>query len=148
MVESLSVASLSVASKFTESFAPSIDEIQVRGGKLLLFSTSQLLYYKPLIIYQFKRLLLWLKMENQEHTCDLSTIQRMEMTLLQALEWRLRSTTSYSFAELLLCSIDFLQPTLHRELITGVTNLLLHALSGTFHFHHPLQFSTLFTRKP
>ena len=43
MVESLSVASLSVASKFTESFAPSIDEIQVRGGKLLLFSTSQLL---------------------------------------------------------------------------------------------------------
>ncbi|RVW87439.1 putative cyclin-D7-1 [Vitis vinifera] len=98
MVELLSVACLSVASKFTESFTPSFDEIQ---------------------------------MEDLEHSFESSTIQRMELTLLQALGWRLRSTTPYTFAELLLWSIDSLQPYLHQELITRVTDLLLHSLSDS-----------------
>ncbi|RVW33752.1 putative cyclin-D7-1 [Vitis vinifera] len=98
MVELLSVACLSVASKFSESFTPSFDEIQ---------------------------------MEDLEHSFESSTIQRMELTLLQALGWRLRSTTPYTFAELLLWSIDSLQPHLHQELITRVTDLLLHSLSDS-----------------
>lgn len=71
-------------------------------------------------------------MEDLEHSFESSTIQRMELTLLQALGWRLRSTTPYTFAELLLWSIDSLQPHLHQELITRVTDLLLHSLSGNF----------------
>ncbi|EEF30818.1 cyclin d, putative [Ricinus communis] len=98
MVELLSVACLSVASKFSEStYAPSLLEIQ---------------------------------MEDMDHTFQSITIQRMELMLLQALGWRLGSTTVYSYVELMMMMMvinnDFLKSHLRKDLIVArVTELIL-----------------------
>lgn len=72
-----------------------------------------------------------LKMEDLDHLFEPSTIQRMEMMLLKALGWRLASTTSYSYLELLIQIMDSLKPQLHQEFIARVNKLLLGAISGT-----------------
>ncbi|KAK9289988.1 hypothetical protein L1049_008150 [Liquidambar formosana] len=95
MVELLSVACLSVASKFNETSTPPLHEIQ---------------------------------MEDLDHSFQSNTIQQMELMLLQALEWRLGSTTAYSYVELLIWNIESLKPHLHEEVTTRVTELLLGAL--------------------
>ncbi|XP_057972769.1 putative cyclin-D7-1 [Malania oleifera] len=95
--ELVSVACLSVASKFNETSPPSLHEIQT---------------------------------EDLENSYECSMIQRMELKVLEALRWRLSSTTPFSYVGLLLWSIaDSLQPQLlHHNLNTRVTNLLLAAL--------------------
>nr|POF04426.1 putative cyclin-d7-1 [Quercus suber] len=97
MLELLSVACLSIASKFSETCTPSLHEIQ---------------------------------MENLDHSFHPSTIQQMELKLLEALGWRLGSTTAYYYVELLMWSTNSLKPHLHEEFITRVTELLLGAISG------------------
>ncbi|GMY14525.1 putative cyclin-D7-1 [Fagus crenata] len=98
MVELLSIACLSVASKFNETCIPSLHEIQ---------------------------------MEDLEHSFQSSTIQQMELTLLEAIGWRLSSTTAYSYVELLMWSTDSMKPYPHEEFITRVTELLLGAISDS-----------------
>lgn len=71
-------------------------------------------------------------MEDLGHSFQSSTIQRMELTLLEALGWCPGSTTAYSCIELLLWSIDSLKHQLHEECITRVTKLLVAAVSGIF----------------
>ncbi|XP_027066341.2 putative cyclin-D7-1 isoform X1 [Coffea arabica] len=63
--------------------------------------------------------------EGLEHSFESSLIQRMELILLKALEWRLCPTTSYSYLELLTRSIDPLNRHFVQELIT---ELLVKAL--------------------
>ncbi|KAG7964868.1 hypothetical protein I3843_09G193000 [Carya illinoinensis] len=98
MVELLSVACFSVASKFSETCTLTLHEIQ---------------------------------MEDLGHSFQSSTIQRMELALLEALGWCLGSTTAYLCTELLLWSIDSLKPQLHEECITRVTKLLVAAVSDS-----------------
>ncbi|KAG2690615.1 hypothetical protein I3843_09G191600 [Carya illinoinensis] len=98
MVELLSVACFSVASKFSETCTLTLHEIQ---------------------------------MEDLGHSFQSSTIQLMELALLEALGWCLGSTTAYSCTELLLWSIDSLKPQLHEECITRVTKLLVGAVSDS-----------------
>ncbi|PQQ11146.1 hypothetical protein Pyn_16812 [Prunus yedoensis var. nudiflora] len=98
MVELLSVACLSVATKFNDTCTPTLLEIQ---------------------------------MEDVDHLFEPSTIQRMEMMLLKALGWRLASTTSYSYLELLTRIMDSLKPQLHQEFIARVNKLLLGAISDS-----------------
>ncbi|KAA8516398.1 hypothetical protein F0562_016691 [Nyssa sinensis] len=95
MFELLSVACLSIASKFGETDPPTLHEIQ---------------------------------MEDLDHLFQSSLIQRMELTILKALGWRLRSITAYSYVELLTINIKSLKPCLLEELTAQVTDLLLTTL--------------------
>ncbi|KAM2179484.1 hypothetical protein TB1_032066 [Malus domestica] len=99
MVELVSIACLSIASKFSDTYNPSMLEIQ---------------------------------MEDLEHSFEPSTIQRVEMMVLNALGWRLASTTAYSYLELFSWFLDSLKPQLHEEIIALLNNLLLRAISGMF----------------
>ncbi|TQD90712.1 hypothetical protein C1H46_023715 [Malus baccata] len=49
-------------------------------------------------------------MEDLEHSFEPSTIQRVEMMVLNALGWRLASTTAYSYLELFSWFLDSLKP--------------------------------------
>ncbi|XP_030450049.2 putative cyclin-D7-1 [Syzygium oleosum] len=96
IAELVSIACLSVASKFNETLSTlSIHEIQ---------------------------------MEDLDHSFQPSTIQRMELMLLQMLGWRLVPITAYSYVELLTCNGNFLTSHLHEQFITKVNDLLLHSL--------------------
>ncbi|KAA8518930.1 hypothetical protein F0562_016296 [Nyssa sinensis] len=97
MFELLSVACLSVASKFDETNPPSLHEIQ---------------------------------MEDPDHSFESSLIQRMEMTVLKALGWRLNSTTAYSYVELLTLNIHehSLKPCLLEESTNQLAEFLLTTL--------------------
>ncbi|CAL1399071.1 unnamed protein product [Linum trigynum] len=101
MMELVTVACLSVASKFNETNAPSLYDFQ---------------------------------MEEMNHCFRPITIQQMELLLLQSLQWRLASTTSYSYLEPLLISIADSSPSsnpihkLGQELSATATSFLLEAL--------------------
>ncbi|CAA3025998.1 cyclin-D7-1 [Olea europaea subsp. europaea] len=95
MFELLSIACLSVASKFNESITASLHVFQVEG---------------------------------LDHSFSSSQIQRMELTLLKALGWRMDSPTPYSYIELLIRTIDTLNKTLVDNLTARVTQLLLNTL--------------------
>lgn len=69
-------------------------------------------------------------MDDLDHSFKPSTIQRMELMLLDALEWRLAAKTAFSFVELFTWKLDFMTPHLHQELITQVDELLLGATLG------------------
>lgn len=72
-----------------------------------------------------------MQMEDLDHSFESSMIQRMELTLLKALGWRLSSITAYSYVELLMSNfVDTLNSYLIGELTTRVTELLLGTLSG------------------
>nr|QYW07133.1 cyclin D7-1 [Dimocarpus longan] len=90
MVELLSVACLAVASKFTETSAPSLLKIQ----------------------------------EDLDYCFQPNTIKRMELTLLQALGWRLDCITTYSFVDLLISNLDSMDSHVLDELSTRVTKVL------------------------
>ncbi|KAK8561763.1 hypothetical protein V6N13_149086 [Hibiscus sabdariffa] len=70
-----------------------------------------------------------LQMEDLEHCFQSSTIQQMELMVLQALKWRLSSTTTYSYAELItsniICDLNY---HLHKELINQVNKTLLKSI--------------------
>ncbi|KAM1037980.1 hypothetical protein ACFX13_033453 [Malus domestica] len=70
-------------------------------------------------------------MEDLEHSFEPSTIQRVEMMVLNALGWRLASTTAYSYLELFSWFLDSLKPQLHEEIIALLNNLLLRAISDS-----------------
>ncbi|KAL5807086.1 hypothetical protein ACOSQ4_029819 [Xanthoceras sorbifolium] len=95
MIELTSVACLSVASKFTETSAPSLHEIQ---------------------------------MEDLEYSFQSNSTKRMELTLLQALGWRLSSITTYSYVELLISNLNSLDSRVLNELTTRATKLLLGSI--------------------
>ncbi|KAI7997025.1 putative cyclin-D7-1 [Camellia lanceoleosa] len=72
-----------------------------------------------------------IQMEDLDHSFQSSLIQRMELTLLKTLGWRLGSVTTYSYIELLMWNFDSLTSFLLGELTTRVTDLLLSTLSDS-----------------
>ncbi|XVE96911.1 hypothetical protein REPUB_Repub02eG0264600 [Reevesia pubescens] len=105
MVELLSVACLSIASKFNETSLPSLYDLQ---------------------------------MEDLEHSFQSNTIQQMELILLQALKWRLGSTTMYSYIELITSNIIYdLNCNLQKELLNQVNKTLLKAILDFKLLHYP-----------
>ena len=74
-------------------------------------------------------------MEDLDYSFDSSTILRMEMMVLEALRWRLASTTAYSYLEMMLSliNLDFgsLKPQIHEQFIARFNNLLLGSISGS-----------------
>nr|XP_009782531.1 PREDICTED: putative cyclin-D7-1 isoform X1 [Nicotiana sylvestris] len=92
MFELLSIACLSVASKFHETNPPQLLELQ---------------------------------MEGVEHLYESKMIKRMELTLLEALGWRLSCTTPYSYIELLQWNIKSLKI---QDFTSRVKDLLLGVL--------------------
>ncbi|PRQ43217.1 putative cyclin A2 [Rosa chinensis] len=100
MVELLSIACLSIASKFNDTCSPTLLEIQ-----------------------------------DLDYSFDSITIQRMEIMVLEALGWRIASTTAYSYLELLLSLINLdsrsFKPQIQEQLITKFNNLLLGAISDS-----------------
>ncbi|GLT92580.1 hypothetical protein SLE2022_104110 [Rubroshorea leprosula] len=92
MIELLSVACLSIASKFNETSTPPFHEIQ---------------------------------MEGLEHSFRSNTIQWMELALMNALQWRLNCTTTYSYVELMISNSICNKS--HKELTNQVTKTLLAA---------------------
>ncbi|XP_060206212.1 putative cyclin-D7-1 [Lycium barbarum] len=95
MFELLSIACLSVASKFHETSPPQ---------------------------------LLKLQMDGIEHLFESTMIQHMELTLLEALGWKLNSTTPYSYVELLQWSINSLKLSVLQDFTSRVNELLLGIL--------------------
>ncbi|PIN17074.1 G1/S-specific cyclin D [Handroanthus impetiginosus] len=95
MLELVSIACLSVASKFNETITPTLQEIQ---------------------------------MEGLDHCFAPGLIQRMELTLLKGLSWRMDSTTPYSYVHLLIQCIDTSNQTLVEDLYERVAELLLITL--------------------
>ncbi|XP_015087460.1 putative cyclin-D7-1 [Solanum pennellii] len=95
MFELLSIACLSVSSKFHETSPPQLLELQ---------------------------------MEGVEHLFESTMIQRMELTLLETLGWRLNSTTPYSYIELFQWNINTLKLSLLRDFTSCVNDLLLRIL--------------------
>lgn len=68
-----------------------------------------------------------------EHLFQPSTIQRMELMILQALDWRLACTTAYSYVEMFTRALHVtsnVKPHLHQEIMAQVNDLLLRAISG------------------
>ncbi|KAL6133176.1 hypothetical protein ACLB2K_065413 [Fragaria x ananassa] len=102
MVELLSIACLSIASKFNDTSSPTLLEIQ---------------------------------MEDLDYSFDSSTIQRMEMMVLEALGWRLASTTAYSYLELMLSLVSLdpgsFKPQIQEQLISRFNSLLLGSISDS-----------------
>ncbi|THG09277.1 hypothetical protein TEA_007532 [Camellia sinensis var. sinensis] len=84
-----------------------------------------------LILARFRAMQWLLKMEDLDHSFQSSLIQRMELTLLKTLGWRLGSVTTYSYIELLMWNFDSLTSFLLGELTTRVTDLLLSNLSDS-----------------
>ncbi|CAN1304194.1 Putative cyclin-D7-1 [Linum perenne] len=71
------------------------------------------------------------QMEEMEHCFKPSSIQQVELLVLQALKWRVSSTTCYSYAELLLMNIanySSMKPEFHHELLATATRFLLGSL--------------------
>ncbi|KAL0451126.1 UNVERIFIED_CONTAM: Cyclin-D2-2 [Sesamum latifolium] len=92
----LSIACLSVASKFNETTTTPLHDFQVEG---------------------------------LDHSFAPSLIQRMELTLLKRLGWRMDSTTPFSYIDFLIQSIDDALNKSHiQDLTKRVTELLLTAL--------------------
>ncbi|KAF3447747.1 hypothetical protein FNV43_RR08450 [Rhamnella rubrinervis] len=98
MVELLSIACLSIATKFNDSITTTLHEIQ---------------------------------MDDLDHSFKPSTIQQMELMLLEALQWRLASKTACSFIELFTWNFEFMTPHFHQQMIAQVNELLLVAISDT-----------------
>ncbi|XP_004305190.1 PREDICTED: putative cyclin-D7-1-like [Fragaria vesca subsp. vesca] len=102
MVELLSIACLSIASKFNDTCSPTLLEIQ---------------------------------MEDLDYSFDSSTIQRMEMMVLEALGWRLASTTAYSYLELMLSLAELVKCQKIMEAQSVADDCLYNLLAyGAFHF--------------
>ncbi|GLJ04737.1 hypothetical protein SUGI_0002270 [Cryptomeria japonica] len=69
-----------------------------------------------------------LQVEGVEYTFNSTTLQRMEVTILNRLEWRLRSVTAFSYTDAVLPYLN-IPPILKTFLRARVTELLLQTLS-------------------
>lgn len=71
-------------------------------------------------------------MEGLDHSFAPNLIQRMELTVLKGLGWRMDCTTPFSYIDFLIQVIDdALNKTLIQDVTERVTELLLAALLGT-----------------
>ncbi|PON90832.1 Cyclin [Trema orientale] len=74
------------------------------------------------------------QIEDMEHLFEASTIQRMELKVLEALDWRLACNTPHSYVQLFIPNLQYLTlDHLHQQhsIITQLFYLLLGAISDT-----------------
>ncbi|KAG8376929.1 hypothetical protein BUALT_Bualt09G0115200 [Buddleja alternifolia] len=70
--------------------------------------------------------------EGLDHSFSSSSIQRMELTLLKELRWRMDSTTPFSYIHLLIQTIDHaINKTLVQDFTNRIIELLLNATLDT-----------------
>lgn len=62
---------------------------------------------------------------------DSQTIQRMELLILGALNWRMRSITPFAFLHFFLCFFERNDPPLKQSLKARATDLIFKAQNGT-----------------
>lgn len=82
----------------------------------------------------------YIKMEDLEYSFEANTIKRMELTLLQALGWKLDCVTTYSYVELLISNLDSTDSHFLDELRTGLTQVLLGCVLGIVKYMEILTF--------
>ncbi|XP_010256847.1 PREDICTED: putative cyclin-D7-1 [Nelumbo nucifera] len=70
-----------------------------------------------------------LQMEDLDHSFQENTIQRMELTVLKVLDWRINCVTTHSYVDLLTWHLNSLQPLLHEAITSRLNELLLGSLS-------------------
>jgi len=72
-------------------------------------------------------------MKQREEDCifDAQAINKMELLILDALEWRMRSITPFPFLQFFLSLSKFQDPTLIQALKRRASELIIHALNGT-----------------
>ncbi|XP_062096912.1 putative cyclin-D7-1 [Humulus lupulus] len=101
MVELLSIACFSIASKFIDTNPPMLHEIN--------------------------------QMEDIEHSFEASAIQRMELKVLVALDWRLACTTAHSYLQLFTPHLQYYLILNHQQhiIIPQINHLLLRVISDT-----------------
>lgn len=63
-------------------------------------------------------------MEDLDHVFHPSSIERMEVTLLEALEWRLCCPTAYSYIQLLAWKLESIEAEVEGNLMVKITELL------------------------
>ncbi|KAM6574550.1 hypothetical protein CsatA_022877 [Cannabis sativa] len=96
MIELLSIACFSIASKFIDTNPPMLHQIN--------------------------------QMEDMEHSFEASAIQRMELKVLETLDWRLACTTTHSYLQLFIHQPHLQQ---HVIIIPKINHFLLRAISDT-----------------
>ncbi|CAK9179457.1 unnamed protein product [Ilex paraguariensis] len=79
-------------------------------------------------------------MEGLDHSFQPRLVERMELALLKALEWKLNCTTAFSYFELLTWNLVASKPLIREELTARVIELLLDALLGRTHYLEPSYF--------
>ncbi|XP_058111111.1 putative cyclin-D7-1 [Magnolia sinica] len=157
MVELLSVACLSIASKCNEVSIPPLLQFQVCDYYYIAFLAGcyynssfyislMILFHSSLLLsllLKFEFLLSLKKkndavaavvlnfcfMEDLDHSFLPDAIQRMEITVLKALGWRLTCVTAYSYVDLMTWHLHSLPRHIHVALTERMTELLLGALS-------------------
>lgn len=72
-------------------------------------------------------------MKQREEDCifDAQAINKMELRILDALDWRMRSITPFPFLQFFLSLSKFQDPTLIQALKRRASELIIHALNGT-----------------
>ncbi|KAK9123925.1 hypothetical protein Sjap_013527 [Stephania japonica] len=100
LVELLSIACFSLAAKFNEISGPQLQDFQMAGG------------------------------HDMENTFQSGEIRRVELRVLETLQWRLRCTTAYSYLEVLstLLNMNSLRLQLQIALIARMSELILPTL--------------------
>jgi hypothetical protein len=69
-------------------------------------------------------------MEGLDHLFQPKTVQRMELNVLSALGWRLRSITSYTFLEKVVNHLASLNQKIKTSLMVRASELLLATLAS------------------
>ena len=72
-----------------------------------------------------------MKQREEDCTFDAQAINKMELLILDALEWRMRSITPFPFLQFFLSLSKFQDPTLIQALKRRASELIIHALNGT-----------------
>lgn len=61
---------------------------------------------------------------------DMQTINRMELLILDALDWRMRSITPFSFVHFFISSFELKDPPLTQALKDRATQIIFQAHNG------------------
>ena len=72
-----------------------------------------------------------MKQREGDCTFDAQAINKMELLILDALEWRMRSITPFPFLQFFLSLSKFQDPTLIQALKRRASELIINALNGT-----------------
>ncbi len=76
-------------------------------------------------------LIITMKQRGEGNIFDAQAINKMEFLILDALDWRMRSITPFSFLDFFISLSKFQDPTLIQALKHLASELILHSLNGT-----------------